>query len=49
MEINDRLRKLDAAAPDHLEAKRLIQNKYFNFLELDDSIPLLAFVGRITN
>lgn len=46
--IAERLRKLDAAAPDHLTAKRKIQQKYFNFQDLDDSVPLFAFVGRVT-
>jgi glycogen synthase len=31
-----------------LAAKKLLQIKYFNFNELDDSIPLFSFVGRIT-
>jgi glycogen synthase len=42
------LKKLDAAAPDHLSAKRIIQKKYFNYQDLDDTVPLLSFVGRIT-
>jgi hypothetical protein len=46
--IEDRVKKLDAAAPNHLHAKRLIQKKYFNLLDLNDSIPLFSFVGRIT-
>jgi len=46
--IGDRLKKLDAAAPDHLTAKKRIQMKYFNFKDLDDSVPLIAFVGRVT-
>jgi hypothetical protein len=46
--IAERIRKLDAAAPNHLAAKKLLQQKYFNFNDLDDSIPLLSFVGRIT-
>ena len=46
--IADRIKRMDAAAPDHLTAKKMIQKKYFNFQELDDSIPLLSFVGRIT-
>jgi starch synthase len=45
--IGDRLKKLDAVAPDHLTAKELLQKKYFN-RELDDSIPIFAFVGRVT-
>jgi starch synthase len=46
--IADRVKKLNAVAPTHLHAKRLIQKKYFNMVDLDDSIPLYAFVGRIT-
>lgn len=46
--IGDRLKKLDSAAPDHLTAKKRIQMKYFNYKDLDDSIPLFAFVGRVT-
>ena len=26
----------------------MLQRKYFNYNELDDSVPLFAFVGRIT-
>jgi len=40
---------LDAAAPDHLSAKRKLQMKYFNFGDLDDSIPVFSFVGRVTS
>lgn len=47
--IGDRIKRLDAAAPDHLAAKRKIQMKYFNYQELDNSIPLFSFVGRITS
>jgi len=46
--IADRVKKLNVVAPTHLHAKRLIQKKYFNMVDLDDSIPLYAFVGRIT-
>jgi starch synthase len=46
--IAERIKKLDAVAPDHLTAKRLLQMKYFNYSDLDDSVPLFAFVGRIT-
>mmetsp|Transcript_8886 Transcript_8886/g.6227 ORF Transcript_8886/g.6227 Transcript_8886/m.6227 type:complete len:121 (+) Transcript_8886:4485-4847(+) len=31
-----------------MTAKKMLQQKYFNFQELDDSRPLFAFVGRIT-
>lgn len=43
-----RLKKLDDAAPNHATAKKLIQKKYFGYADLDDSVPLLSFVGRIT-
>jgi len=46
--IPERVRKLDAAAPDHLTAKKMLQQRYFNFGDLDDSIPLFSFVGRVT-
>jgi len=46
--IAERLKRLDACAPDHLSAKKQIQMKYFNFKDLDDSVPLFAFVGRVT-
>lgn len=46
--IKERIRKLDLVAPDHLTAKGKLQQKYFGFGQLDDSIPLFAFVGRIT-
>ena len=46
--IAERIKKLDAAAPDHITAKRMLQMKYFNYADLDDSVPLFAFVGRIT-
>jgi len=31
-----------------LDAKRKLQQKYFNFGDLDDSIPIFGFVGRVT-
>eukprot|EP00826_Nyctotherus_ovalis_P009880 TRINITY_DN12619_c0_g1_i2.p1 TRINITY_DN12619_c0_g1~~TRINITY_DN12619_c0_g1_i2.p1 ORF type:complete len:368 (-),score=113.95 TRINITY_DN12619_c0_g1_i2:174-1277(-) len=34
---------------DHFEAKRKLQQKYFKFLDLNDDIPVFAFVGRITS
>jgi glycogen synthase len=40
---------LNEAAPDHLSAKKLLQKKYFNYQDLDDSVPLFTFVGRITD
>lgn len=46
--IQARVQKMDAVAPDHMSAKRQLQKKYFNFGDLDDSIPLFAFVGRVT-
>ena len=29
--IKERLKKMDAVAPDHLTAKRMLQQKYFHF------------------
>lgn len=46
--IEARIKKLNEAAPDHATAKKLIQKKYFGYSDLDDSVPLLSFVGRIT-
>ena len=46
--IEARIKKLNDAAPDHVTAKKLIQKKYFGYNDFDDSVPLLAFVGRIT-
>ena len=46
--IKARLKKLhEQAGPDHLTAKRKLQQKYFKFEDIDDSIPVFAFVGRI--
>jgi glycogen synthase len=39
---------MDEVAPDHLTAKKKVQMKYFNYKALDDSVPLFAFVGRVT-
>lgn len=47
--IKDRIKKLDSVAPDHLSAKKKIQMKYFNYKDLDDTVPLFAFVGRVTS
>jgi len=38
----------DKIGMDHLEAKKQIQKKYFKFNDVDHSIPLFSFVGRIT-
>lgn len=38
----------DKVGKNHTEAKRLIQQKYFGMKDLDDTIPLFSFVGRIT-
>mmetsp|Transcript_9844 Transcript_9844/g.30033 ORF Transcript_9844/g.30033 Transcript_9844/m.30033 type:complete len:1593 (-) Transcript_9844:1566-6344(-) len=46
----DRERLLrERGAESHTEAKRLLQRKYFGFEDGDPSIPLFAFVGRITS
>ena len=31
-----------------MTAKAKLQKKYFNFSDFDDTVPLFAFVGRIT-
>ncbi|KAI0565633.1 Starch synthase [Gracilaria domingensis] len=36
-------------APSHAEAKEILQQRYFDFQHGDPSIPLFAFVGRITS
>lgn len=45
--IQQRLKKLEGKGT-HLEAKKALQQKYFGFQELDTTIPLYGFVGRIT-
>lgn len=45
--IKQRLQRL-ADKGTHLDAKFVLQKKYFGFETLDDSIPLFGFVGRIT-
>ncbi|KAA8498177.1 Glycogen synthase [Porphyridium purpureum] len=40
---------LSKGAENHTAAKRILQQKYFGFRDLDDSIPLFAFVGRVTS
>ena len=45
--VEARIKKLNEAAPDHLTAKKLIQKKYFGYGDVDDSVPLLSFVGSI--
>lgn len=45
--IEARLKRLEDKG-SHLDAKKTLQMKYFSFQELDDSIPLFGFVGRIT-
>ena len=46
--IAERVKKLDDKAPNHMTAKKALQMKYFNYADLDDAVPLFAFVGRIT-
>eukprot|EP01119_Soliformovum_irregulare_P020831 TRINITY_DN6809_c0_g1_i1.p1 TRINITY_DN6809_c0_g1~~TRINITY_DN6809_c0_g1_i1.p1 ORF type:complete len:2064 (+),score=697.75 TRINITY_DN6809_c0_g1_i1:71-6262(+) len=43
--LEERLDVLKQAAPDHETAKAMLQKKYFG--EVDPSIPIFAFVGRI--
>jgi glycogen synthase len=45
--IKQRLQKLEGKGT-HLDAKKALQQKYFGFQDLDDTIPLFGFVGRIT-
>lgn len=47
--VQARLKKMkDTVGLDHYEAKKKLQQKYFKFGDLDDSIPVFSFVGRIT-
>lgn len=46
--VEARIKKLDAASSDHIDAKRKLQQKYFHFGDIDDSIPIFGFVGRVT-
>lgn len=39
----------ERGAASHEEAKELLQKRYFGFQQGDPSIPLFAFVGRITS
>ena len=44
-----RLEALEAKVKmSHLEAKAVVQKKYFGIEEFDNAIPLFSFVGRIT-
>eukprot|EP00921_Rhytidocystis_pertsovi_P013784 GHVQ01022382.1.p1 GENE.GHVQ01022382.1~~GHVQ01022382.1.p1 ORF type:complete len:1848 (+),score=155.63 GHVQ01022382.1:2238-7781(+) len=48
--LQSRLERLTAlGCASHDEAKGRVQTKYFGFEEPDLSIPLLAFIGRITS
>ena len=48
--IEARLKKMkEQAGTDHFEAKRQLQRKYFKYQDLDDSVPIFGFVGRITS
>ena len=38
----------DKVGLNHLSAKAILQKKYFKFLTVDHTIPVFAFVGRIT-
>lgn len=44
--IPKRLQKIQGQS--HLETKEILQKKYFGLKELDDSIVLFGFIGRIT-
>ena len=39
---------MDQCNNNHFEAKKRIQMKYFHFNDLDDSVCLMTFIGRIT-
>ena len=39
---------MDECNNDHFDAKRKIQKKYFNHSDLDDSVCVMSFIGRIT-
>jgi starch synthase len=46
--IEARIKKLkEQAGPDHETAKRKLQQKYFHYQDVDPSVPVFAFVGRI--
>ena len=48
--IEVRLKKMkEQVGTDHFEAKRKLQQKYFKFNDLNDDIPVFAFVGRVTS
>ena len=47
--VADRTRILhETVGSDHLKAKEKLQQKYFGYKELDDSVMVMGFVGRIT-
>jgi len=47
--VEARLKKIrDQVGTDHYAAKKKLQMKYFGFGDLDDNVPVFAFVGRIT-
>ena len=46
--VEARIKKLNDVAPNHMEAKRMLQKKYFSYGELDDTVPIFSFVGRVT-
>jgi len=37
----------EQAGPDHETAKRKLQQKYFHYQDLDPTVPVFSFVGRI--
>jgi glycogen synthase len=45
--VNQRLQRLEGKGT-HLDAKKVLQKKYFGFQDLDNTIPIFGFVGRIT-
>jgi glycogen synthase len=45
----ERLSIIKAKTPgSHIDSKRILQQKYFNFDDLNNNIPLFSFIGRVT-
>ena len=45
----ERLHIINTQTPgDHLLSKKKLQQKYFKFDELNNDLPLFAFIGRVT-
>mmetsp|Transcript_22796 Transcript_22796/g.22534 ORF Transcript_22796/g.22534 Transcript_22796/m.22534 type:complete len:1013 (+) Transcript_22796:2043-5081(+) len=46
--VKNRLKKLEGKGT-HTDAKKILQQKYFNYGDLDNTVCLFGFVGRITS